>query len=380
MRLIIPHAYNVPGGVERVTVSLIREFEKLIDSIIFVLPEKNRDYFQEIIPSSKKIIYESFKIGQKERNNELRCLIKKHHATHCLYMITGGQPVPKISIPLAVILYDVYWHFAPQRYAEEFRKKRDKNLKEWLQKASIAFSISGSTKADIDKFFFQFKNKIKVIPLAADVNYESLQTKELSIAKGEAPIFFYPASHAGYQKNFLTLFRTVHTLATKGLNFKVVISGRETEKLIGDGSFSGNQDEEARLFYQKKKDVLSKHIETLGFCSRERIEDLYNKCRCVVLPSRYEGFGLPLIEALSRGCYAICSDIPTHQEQIALYDCSDMVKIFVPDDTERLAQLMEETIIDPKKRVPQEEIKKRFSHRTWKQVAKEHINCLESVA
>ena len=378
MRLIIPHAYNVAGGVEKVTVSLIREFEKIIESVIFILPEKNTAYFQEILTNSDNIIYESFKTRKKERDNELNDLIQKHQATHCLYTITGGQSVPKINIPFAVIVPDVYWHFSPDKYTDEFRRERDRNLEEWLKRSSIVFTISESTKKDINNIFPKFKIKLKAIPLAADVNQETFKTPQFLNNQEQVPFFFYPASHSGYQKNFITLFKAIKELVSKGLRFKVIIAGRETDKLTGNEPFSGNQDEEARMFYQKNKDIISKRIETLGFCTREKIEELYGTCRCVVLPSKYEGFGLPLIEALSRGCYAICSDIKPHKEQVDIYKCKDRVSFFPPQDEDRLAEFIEEVITIPKKRLPQEDIAERFSHWTWKDVAQDYIRCLES--
>ena len=382
MRLIIPHAYNVPGGVEKTAVSLIGEFIKLIERVIFVLPPDKIAYFKELFAGSDRLIYESFTPPPSAKreifDSRLNYLIKKHKATHCLYMITGGQAVPEVNIPLAVIGHDLYWHFKPELYSESFRQKRDKNLREWLGKADFLFTVSNSTRDDVVKLFPQFQDKIKIILNAVDIN-EIFKKDTLPARQDKMPFFFYPASHAGYQKNFATLFKAAHRLASKGLNFKLVIAGRETEKLTGDQPFSGRQDEEARLFFKKKRDLLNPHIKVLGFCEREKIEALYRDCLCVVLPSRYEGFGLPLAEALARGSYIICSDIATYREQVALYNCNDMVHFFSLDDIDLLAKYMEKFLLKPKEKLPLEQIKERFSHWTWQDVAREYIHCLENI-
>ena len=48
--------------------------------------------------------------------------------------------------------------------------------------------------------------------------------------------------------------------------------------------------------------------------SRKQLAKLYRGAKCLLLPSEAEGFGIPLIEAMSCGCPILCSDIPVLQE------------------------------------------------------------------
>mgnify|MGYP001029615767 CR=1 FL=1 len=48
--------------------------------------------------------------------------------------------------------------------------------------------------------------------------------------------------------------------------------------------------------------------------SEVQIIDIYDRTKLFVYPSLYEGFGMPLIEAISRNCKIICSDIPVFRE------------------------------------------------------------------
>jgi glycosyltransferase involved in cell wall biosynthesis len=52
----------------------------------------------------------------------------------------------------------------------------------------------------------------------------------------------------------------------------------------------------------------------LGFTSPGLLERLYLMAGCVVVPTLYEGFGLPVIEAMGRGTPVVCSDIPVLRE------------------------------------------------------------------
>jgi glycosyltransferase involved in cell wall biosynthesis len=56
------------------------------------------------------------------------------------------------------------------------------------------------------------------------------------------------------------------------------------------------------------------HIRHLGYVSRATLESLLAHCRFLVFPSEYEGFGIPLVEAMTFGKRILASDIPIFQE------------------------------------------------------------------
>jgi glycosyltransferase involved in cell wall biosynthesis len=67
---------------------------------------------------------------------------------------------------------------------------------------------------------------------------------------------------------------------------------------------------------------------------------LYGNCRAVIFPSLYEGFGLPLVEAMSMGAPVIASDIPTTRELHAAHGCR--YRLFEKDRQEDLVRCMED--------------------------------------
>ncbi|QLH48117.1 MAG: glycosyltransferase [Bacteroidota bacterium] len=52
-------------------------------------------------------------------------------------------------------------------------------------------------------------------------------------------------------------------------------------------------------------------------CSDAELAEWYQHASCVVSLSEYEGFNLPVAEAISMGCRVVCSDIPVHRELYA---------------------------------------------------------------
>ena len=80
-------------------------------------------------------------------------------------------------------------------------------------------------------------------------------------------------------------------------------------------------------------------IEAPGHVDEQTLLSLYASARCVVAPSRAEGFSLPVVEAMASGVPALGSDIPAHRE---LLDAG----LFGPDDDLALAALLARTL-DP---------------------------------
>ena len=83
-------------------------------------------------------------------------------------------------------------------------------------------------------------------------------------------------------------------------------------------------------------------VRTLGPVAPEELEWLYRHATVVVFPTRYEGFGLPLLEAAARGTPVIASEIP------ALLETGDGVARFVaPGDVQGWANAVRELAADP---------------------------------
>jgi len=85
------------------------------------------------------------------------------------------------------------------------------------------------------------------------------------------------------------------------------------------------------------------------------LQSLYARAWCVVVPSRAEGFSLPVIEAMAAGIPVLVSDIPAHRELVP-----DPAARFAPDDIPRLAQLLEAAVTNPARPAPSD-IWRRFT-------------------
>jgi glycosyltransferase involved in cell wall biosynthesis len=75
-----------------------------------------------------------------------------------------------------------------------------------------------------------------------------------------------------------------------------------------------NQAQRADLLHQAARAGVAQHIHLLGYLSDEALINLYRASDALLFPTRYEGFGLPLLETMAADCPVITSDIPVVRE------------------------------------------------------------------
>ena len=117
-------------------------------------------------------------------------------------------------------------------------------------------------------------------------------------------------------------------------NIKVVLDANTLldqdryEIILIGGDFS-------RVF-QSNHLELAPNSKKVGYLNDEELKALYYKAAGLIFPSLYEGFGLPLVEAMTCSCPVICSDIPSSREV-----CGEAALYFDAEQPEDLANKLE---------------------------------------
>ena len=108
----------------------------------------------------------------------------------------------------------------------------------------------------------------------------------------------------------------------------------------------------------------SSNVHLVGNISdRKKLSEMYKKAKIFVLPSRWESFGLVLLEALSMGCYVICSDaVPAAPDIID----SNSGEIFASENIQQLEMALEKRMKDSNQTV----IWKKESDFSWINICK----------
>ena len=120
--------------------------------------------------------------------------------------------------------------------------------------------------------------------------------------------------------------------AGKKENFEYLMS------ILEDSDFKFQVSSDGQKIWRSEK----YHIEFLGF--QKDMESLYKKSEIFVLSSRYEGFGLVLIEAMSQGCAPIACDYKGRQREIIQEDNQGLC--CEPENIEELSDAIQKMIID----------------------------------
>lgn len=87
---------------------------------------------------------------------------------------------------------------------------------------------------------------------------------------------------------------------------------------------------------------LNAHVNRVGYQSTQELVRAYQAAAATILPSRYEGFGFPVVESMACGTPVICSDIPVLKEV-----AGDAALLVSPDDIPAMAGAMLKAVNDP---------------------------------
>src|SRR3989344_1174798 len=118
-------------------------------------------------------------------------------------------------------------------------------------------------------------------------------------------------------KNIPTLVKV-----SERLGIDLVIVGKQAAGKGENPEHIENQD----LVELQSKAEKNPHIHLLGFVPTEDLGTIYHHALCLVMPSLYEGFGVPVIEAMQCGCAVVCSkqgSLPEVGGDVAIYSGTD---------------------------------------------------------
>lgn len=217
------------------------------------------------------------------------------------------------------------------------RLQREVLLPISIRKADSIVAISEFTKDDIIHYYPKAEGKIEVI--YNSFNFKKYDVNE-SLKKGN-PYFLAVSTNADY-KNQKTILKAYQKYCEEGGKKKLVFVGKLIE---GTESFKEYND----LSQKVKMNVV-----WISGISNAELGLLYRDASCFISASKFEGLGMPVVEAMSFGIPILLSDIPPHRE-VSL----NKGEFFDSTDVNELAEKM--LSMNFKKRGYGDEIRNKFS-------------------
>ena len=227
----------------------------------------------------------------------------KRDATDIFHGLSNELPAG-LDIPSVVTIHDVAFRTFPDMYHATDRFTYNQKWRYACSKADRIIAISESTRKDVIRFYDVDPDKIDVLyqPVNSLFYTDSEGTCPSSLMQQikNEPYILYVGS-INSRKNLLGAIKALELLP-KDLQIPIVV--------IGDG----------REYKQKVLKYIETHkLQDLVIFSPEKVgldglRYLYRNARLLVYPSFYEGFGLPIVEALLSNCPVVTSNISSLPE------------------------------------------------------------------
>jgi len=230
-----------------------------------------------------------------------------------------------LETPSVLTVVDIQHEFFPEFFSPKILRWRRVAYRRSVAEAVVIIAISEYVKGTLVEKYAADPTKIEVVHIGIGRQFRAVEDPEiLRRVSGRygigRPFLYYPAATWPH-KNHRRLLESMRLLIDR-------------HRFDGDLILTGiaMQHHEEMLRAIDRLDLRDR-VKILGYLEKEDLPALYSLARWMVFPSLFEGFGIPLVEAMSCGCPILCSNT-TSVPEVA----GDAALMFSPDSTEDIAE------------------------------------------
>jgi glycosyltransferase involved in cell wall biosynthesis len=322
-------------GIGRYTYELIRNLSELDEKNEYVIFLRKETFDSFMPPNQRfsKVLADFSHYSVAEQTGFLKILndskLDLMHFTHF------NAPV-FYNKPYIVTIHDLTLSFYPGKKMNNVLRRTAYRLVMGTvtKKAKKIIAVSEHTKSDLQKLYNIKDDRVKVIYNGINPEFSKPSAvsrpdlmKKLGIQK---PYFLYTGVWRDH-KNVLGLIRAFAKLnGESGKQYNLVITGRNNPS------------------YKEVPDIikdmnLESDVHLVGMVSEDDLTSLYQYALAYVFPSFYEGFGLPILEAMQCGTPVVASD----RSAIPEISGEGNALFFNPDSIDEMAEKMKIAATDP---------------------------------
>jgi len=251
----------------------------------------------------------------------LRSLCKKTLMIDCMKLALDKLPLDVIHFPFSVMstlclkiptvltFHDMQHEYYPKFFAEKELESRRRIYKASARHASRIIAISNHVKDTLIGNYDIPPERIDVVYPGCGVDFCVVEDVcKLQDVRNKydltKPFMYYPAASWPH-KNHKRLLMALRLIVDRhGFDGELILTG------ITKSAHGQLREEISCLGLEKK-------VRMLGYVPYEDLPMLYNLARMLVFPSLFEGFGIPLVEAMACGCPVVCSNVTSIPEVVA---------------------------------------------------------------
>ncbi len=358
-----------PVGVGNYIIQFVKALAKMdIDYELIVFAQKGkRDLFDipndenlhwVIVPDKSpmyRLIWEQTTFPRLVHRAEVDLLHSLHYT----------QPV-RLGCPSIVTIHDMTFFLFPDLHTRSKRLFFPFAIRSSVRRADALIAISESTRQDSIRLLGVSPQKVFTTQLGITDEFRVVKDNEL-LAKVRKK-YDLPEEFVLYvglvepRKNIPFLIRAYKSLADEGIKHNLVIVGR-----------IGWMYQE--VFKQIEELGLEGRVQFTGYLPQDDLPMVYNLASLFVYPTKYEGFGLPALEAMACGTPVVTTAISSLPEIVG-----DAGMLIPPGDEQALASAMAEVLHDStlfnqlRTRGLQ-----RSEHFTWERTAQQTLKVYQQV-
>jgi glycosyltransferase involved in cell wall biosynthesis len=272
-------------------------------------------------------------------------------------------------VPTVVTVHDVSFLERPEYFTASRAMQLRITVARSVKQAARVLTVSEFARESIVRAYNLAPDKIVVTPDAASPSFRAINRAAAAQRVRERFRLNNPyvltVGDLQPRKNHIGLIQAFAKLMKDQpqLTHELVLAGKDTW-------FGGKVREAAR------ESGVGSRIRFTGFVSDDDLLQLYNACECFAFPSFYEGFGIPVLEAMACGRAVICSNssaIPEVADGAAL--------LFNPEKNEEMVRALADVLKDSQLRTRMERLGlKRASYFSWRKTAEMTLKVYRQVA
>lgn len=258
----------------------------------------------------------------------------------------------------------------PDLFHTKFRKKWTDSLGRGLKKAAKVITVSKAVESQLRHYYPEYSAKYVTTLLGVSQDFHSKpnprEEKEFQLSKNINFPYILCVGAADPGKNLESLLKA----------FSLFVDQTEPRPphhlvLAGKPDWGGY----GQFHRQIHELAVTDRVHLIGYIEHQHLPALYRGCDLFVFPSLFEGFGLPLLEAMASGAPCLSSNRPALDEV-----GGNIAEYFDPESPEDLAHKMKLLLEDPDRLAEMKiegcEYTQKFS---WERTAKETIRIYEEV-
>ena len=273
-----------------------------------------------------------------------------HAPVNVTPLVTGAERV--------VTIHDLAFHLYPEQYPGAKQRYLRLMTRLSVQRAARVIAVSEATRQDVIRLYGARPDKVVTVPNGMSGGYLPLPADEVEAFRARQGLperFILFVGTLQPRKNLETLLRAYAQVADV-IGWELVV--------VGATGWSY-----APIFETARSLGLAERVRFAGYVAGEELPLWYNAAGMFVYPSLYEGFGLPLLEAMACGTPVIAADTSSLPEVVG-----DAGLLVDPRDVDALTQAIHSLAGSETRR---EELRLRGRQRasaySWRRTAEETL-------